>query len=87
MDPPDPVVEASVNEGSKMVLDHTIHSFYQDGVFRLEQIVTWVNPLLNRLFYESPCDHEWIVVRELACLGPVFHVSNRVVNEGQCNSL
>jgi len=77
-----------MNEGSKIFLDHTVHPFNQNGVFGLEQLATWVVPLLNRLFYESPCDDKWIIVRELACLRPAPHVSNRlIVNEGTSNSL
>ena len=73
----DSVVEATMNEGSKVVLNHPVHSFGENGIFFLEKFVARISPLLDRLFNELSCNNEWVVIRELSCLGPVLDLSGR----------
>lgn len=63
-----------MGEGSKVFLDQGVHPFNENSVLRLEKFVTRVDPLLNRFFYEPFSHYEWIIVRELACLGPTFNM-------------
>lgn len=46
----DPVIKTSVIKGSKVVLDHLVHSFYEDRVFRLKEFVARIGPPRNRAF-------------------------------------
>ena len=76
VDLPDPVVEASMGEGSEVLVDHAVHPFNKNGVHRLEELMTWVGPLLDGLLDEGFGDNEWIIVGELSRFGPAIHLSH-----------
>ena len=76
MDLPDPVVEASMGEGSEVLLDHVVHPFSENGILRLKELMTWVSPLLNGLLDEGLGYRKRIVVGELSCLGTTIRLSD-----------
>jgi hypothetical protein len=76
VDLPDPMVEASMGEGSEVFLDHVVHPFSENSILRLEELVTWVGPLLDCLLDEGFGYSERIVVGELSCLGPTIRLSD-----------
>ena len=82
----DSVVEATVNEGSEVLFEHSIHVPDENGVLRLKELMSWVRPLFDRLLYELSGDNEWIVVWELSRLGPTLDLSHRAVKWGQFHS-
>jgi len=82
----DPVVESTMNEGSEVLLDHHIHTFNKNGMLRLEELMGWIGPFINRLSYELSGDDEWIVIGELSCLGPALDLSNQTANGDQFRS-
>ena len=69
---PDPMIKSSLNKRRKLFVDHTIHLLYENGVLRLEKLVTRVRPLFDRLFYKSPGYDERIIIRKFTRLGPVL---------------
>lgn len=71
----DSVVETPMNEGREVILDHTVHSFSENGILLLEEFVARINPLLYRLFNEPSGNDERIIIGELSRLGPVFDLS------------
>jgi len=82
----DPVVEATVDEGSKVLFEHPVHLSDENSVLRLKEVMSWVRPLFDCLFYELPGDNEWIVVREFSRLGPTLDLSRRAAKESQVHS-
>ena len=72
-----------MNEGSEVLLDHPVHTFNENRVLRLEELMSRISPLINCLPYELPGDNEWIVIGELSCLGPALHLSGQTANGGQ----
>jgi len=81
------VVETSVNKGSEMFFNHTIHLFNQNGILRLEKLVARVSPLFNCLLYKPLSDNEWIIVRKFPSFRPAPHLSDRMVDTGRFNLL
>jgi len=64
-----------MNEGSEVLLDHTVYSFRENGVLLLEEFVGRINPLLYRLLNEPSGNNEWVIIGELPRLGPVRELS------------
>ena len=82
----DPVVEATVNERSKVLFEHFVHVPNENGVLRLKELVGWVRPLFNRLFDELSGHNEWVIVWKLSRLGPTLELSHRAAKEGRLHS-
>ena len=68
----DPVVKSSPGKGRKLFVDHTVHLLYENGVLSLEELITRVRPLFDRLFYKSPGYNERIIIRKFTRLGPAL---------------
>jgi len=83
----DSVVQASVDEGIEPLVQYPVHPFNENGVLCLEEFVTWIGPLLDRLFDEPSGDDEWVVVRELSCLCPALDFSCRTAQGCRRHSL
>ena len=83
----DSVIEASVDEGSELLVQYPVHPFNENGVLCLEELVTWIGPLLDCLFDEPSGDDEWVVVGELSCLCPVVVFSYRTAQGCRFDSL
>ena len=75
-----------MNEGSEVLLDHPVHPFNENGVLCLKELMGWIGPFIDRLSYEFPGDDEWVVIRELSCLGPELDLSGQTANGDQCRS-
>ena len=75
-----------MDEGSEVLFKHPVHLSDENGVLRLKELMSWVRPLFNRLFYELSGDNEWIVVREFSRLGPTLNLSHRAAKYGQLHS-
>ena len=76
-----------MNEGSKVLLNHPVHAFSEDGELCLKEFVAWITPLLDRLFDESSGNNEWVIIGELPRLGPVLYLSGRKEKGGKIHSL
>lgn len=76
-----------MSERSEMLLDHAIHAFNKNSVFPLKKLVAWIGPLLDCLFHQSFGNDKGVVIWEFPCLRSEPHLSDRIVDEGQYNSL
>lgn len=76
-----------MNEGSEIFFDHTVHSFNQNCILRLKQLVAWVSPLFNCLLYEPLSNDKWIIIGKFSSFGSAPHLSDRIVDEGRFNLL
>ena len=82
----DTVVEATMNKGSEVLLDHPVHTFNENRMFGLKELMSRINPFLRCLSYELSGDDEWIIIGELSCLGPALDLSNQTANGDQFHS-
>ena len=67
-----PVIETSVNEGRKMVVDDGVYPLDENGILPFKEFMTGIRPLLNCLFDQRSSNNKWIVVREFPCLCPTI---------------
>lgn len=76
------VIEASVDEGRKMLLDHDVHPFNKNGVLCLKELMTRIAPFFNRLLDEPSRDNKRVIIGELSRFCPVSDLSDRIAKEG-----
>ena len=82
-----PVIQTSMEIGSKVFFNHAVDSFNKNRVLRFKEVVARIRPPLDRFFDELPCDDEWIVVGKLSRLRPTLLLNSWTVRVKKSYSL
>ena len=69
-----------------MFFENAVHAFDENGVFRLEKLVAWFGPFLDRFFDKPFGDDEGIIIGKLAGLGSTFGMRGWTVERGKFRS-